>query len=940
VARLIGPSEASREVKTIVTSSGSTKGLFKSKAGRPATFYLDSAATQMADILTLAGAAIAGSTVTIDAYSMLPLIQFPDGVDTLYVIIDGGPIWPIYAREDDRFDALNTAVQAAQSSATGALAKLSNLSDLASASTARTNLGLGSAATKNVGTTSSDVAAGDAPAVAQAAAISAASTDATTKANARADRALSNLTAVSTARTNLRIGAARPTKAFGVTVTAVGTDPKPVDYFGGYLYGAVGTTLRRSSDDGATWTTIATTPFEAQRLLPTADGEVVMTSDNKLYKTSGWSANPSTATWNLKLTANGTCNFFRFGIDGDGTKFITNQYSASVRADSRYVHISTDAGTTWNQVWDTNALWPATAAESHLHGCCYDPWEDRFWFSEGHGSTGVPGVDNPRGIYYSNNNGSTWTRVSGGYADSLAALPTTLVATDDGIVCGTDDDPNGILGIRRAPAANLALEVAWRRWEPKAGAYGFAERGFRDPNTGIVYFGYRSEYAATSAYIAAGTASSGGLVWDSGLTGLGNKVQNLVVTPSGRLLAVYLDGGGVTVNLFRGSIGLAGTPDLNTGNTGGGTISSGTAVAAGINASATGASATAIGSAATANATQATAVGTSATSVGNGVAVGYNAQSTGADKTVAVGATAAAAGANASAVGYGASASGASATALGSTALANATQATALGKSASAAGNGTAVGTSATASGVDQSSAFGCTTTASGARSTAVGYGATASGTDTTVLGTTSSAPSTGGTALGKSAAASTNGTAVGFNAAASGSTDSTAVGTSTTASGTRATAFGYGATAGGSDSTVVGHSASAPSTNGTALGKSAAVTGSGLAVGKSATASGTDLSTAVGTGATASVTRATALGHTATAGHDNAVALGYGVSSTAANQVQVGARHIEGVELGADPVAPAVDGFRLYAKDNGAGKTGLYVRFATGAVVQIAVEP
>lgn len=751
---------------------------------------------------------------------------------------------------------------------------------------------------------------------------------------------LSSLTNTATARTNLRIGAEQPTAAYGITVTAAGTDPKPIDAFGGFMYGAVGTTLKRSNDDGVTWSTVATTPFEAQRLLATSDGEVVMTVDNKLYKTAGWTANPATATWNLKLTANASCSFFRFGIDGNGTKFIANQYSSVDRADSRYVHISTDSGTTWNQVWDTAVLWPATQAESHLHGCCYDPFEDRFWFSEGHGTTGVAGVDNPRGIYYSNNNGSTWTRVAGGLADSLAALPTVLVATDDGIVCGTDDFPNGILGIRRSLAAGLSLEVSWRRWEPKAGQYGLCERGFRDPVTGLVYLGFRAEYAAGQPYIAAGTASSGGLVWDAGVAANGDKVQNLLVTASGRLYALYWNSNGSVANIVRGTVGLPGAPAGNAGNAGGGTVAGGNAMASGLRSSATGTSSTAVGVTSVANNSQATAVGYGAVAGGNGTAVGQDAQSNAADRSVAVGTATRASGTNSAVLGYAASATASSATAIGSSAVANNTNATAVGKSATAVGNATAVGSSASASGSDQSTAIGCTTSAAGSLSTALGYAASAGGTNTTALGTSTSAPSTGGTAVGKSAAAATNGTAVGLSANASGSDQSTAVGATTTSAGVRSTAVGYAASSGGTDTTALGNSASAPSTNATAVGKSATVTGSGLAVGKSATASGTDLSTAIGTLAQATVTRATALGHTATAGHDNAVALGYGVSSTAANQIEIGARHLEGVELGADPAAPATDGFRLYAKDNGAGKTQLCVRFPTGAVQVIATEP
>jgi hypothetical protein len=50
-------------------------------------------------------------------------------------------------------------------------------------------------------------------------------------------------------------------------------------------------------------------------------------------------------------------------------------------------------------------------------------------------------------------------------------------------------------------------------------------------------------------------------------------------------------------------------------------------------------------------------------------------------------------------------------------------------------------------------------------------------------------------------------------------------------------------------------------------------------------------------------------------------------------------ATYLEGAEQTA-PAAPAANGYRIYAEDNGSGKTRLMVKFATGPAQQIAIEP
>ena len=68
--------------------------------------------------------------------------------------------------------------------------------------------------------------------------------------------------------------------------------------------------------------------------------------------------------------------------------------------------------------------------------------------------------------------------------------------------------------------------------------------------------------------------------------------------------------------------------------------------------------------------------------------------------------------------------------------------------------------------------------------------------------------------------------------------------------------------------------------------------------------------------------------------------------SSAALNVAQSGSgpsintsSFIQGTEQTA-PSAPAANGYRIFAQDNGAGKTQLMVIFASGAAQQIAIEP
>lgn len=209
----------------------------------------------------------------------------------------------------------------------------------------------------------------------------------------------------------------------------------------------------------------------------------------------------------------------------------------------------------------------------------------------------------------------------------------------------------------------------------------------------------------------------------------------------------------------------------------------------------------------------------------------------------------------------------------------------------------------------------------------------TAVGTNTLQGGTGSSNTAVGYAAC-NAATSSTGTVAVGSRAMLSNTTGSnnTAIGQSALRSGTT-----------GHNNVVVGQEACySPRGNNswaTTTGGKQTIIGMGAGPGS---ATQRDEITALGFYAIVDGDNGTALGSQSSvaSGHTGSVALGQGTTTTAAAQVEIGARHIEYTELAADPAAGATNSARVYCKDNGAGKTQFCVRFPTGAVQVIATEP
>ena len=276
--------------------------------------------------------------------------------------------------------------------------------------------------------------------------------------------------------------------------------PRVIGCFDGYIWGskeAFGARqIWRTADGGITWEF-----FNAEypdigdiQILKTSDGEVLWVGTQAIHKSTGWAQEPTALSFSLVLTTGTATEYvLPWGVDGDGDKFIVTTYSPT-RADSHLTWISTDQGDTWTEVFDSDTV-SADPSDSHGHAACYDPWDDRFIYCEGHGD----GV----GIYISENDGTDWTKSSdaNNTMGTDGPSPTVAVATPNGVILGSDNGNGGISVIPRGETDPVML-YEWRDADwPDNALIGFANQGSYDPISGLTHISYRSNFADVGGWI-------------------------------------------------------------------------------------------------------------------------------------------------------------------------------------------------------------------------------------------------------------------------------------------------------------------------------------------------------------------------------------------------------------------------------------------------------
>lgn len=557
--------------------------------------------------------------------------------------------------------------------------------------------------------------------------------------------------------------------------------PSPISWVIGeidgnlYAVGAVAGIIYESTDLGQSWQAVHT--FTAGGLgsnnatiYSTNDGEVLVSTSTTLFKSSGWSADTSTATFTqvLQVTNPAAEQFHRgWGFSVVDNYIMVTEYGQP-KPTAFFSYLSTDNGNTFAKVFDLRDN-EAGTSNAHNHGCCIDPWHNyRLW--QATADTGNIGT------HYSDDLGATWTRMPNENQHIGTALKaTSMIATERGIILGSDDRPNGVWMIPRDDNYTTSPTMQ-SLYELRTGSVGLTHIGSKHVLVdGIVYTGF-AKSLDYPAVVTATDVESGEtwMVWDNappasfrlplggGFTGLHDifyAQDTLIIQLTGSynlVMCPIYEASATRTNTLEvvdtgHVLGGMSNPDQEAVSVGMLAYAGGmTSTAVGTRAVASGNRGIAVGAESTAG-TDAIAIGCSATALLRGTAFGFQASSSGVD-SVAIGrlASTSEVATNAVVVGTGASTTSASAVVIGQGATSSVgAESIAIGSSANGGNRGIAVGVRANANGKIQAMAFGYQANATVNYSLAIGADAHVTGSSGIAIGWNAAAAHSESVAIG-----------------------------------------------------------------------------------------------------------------------------------------------------------------------------------------------
>lgn len=225
------------------------------------------------------------------------------------------------------------------------------------------------------------------------------------------------------------------------------------------LYGARGNVLKTSTDDGATWATLHTlaSGWIITGVRELDNGELLVAASKTGEKGRLWLSSASKTAWTMVLESSATTNAIAgaWGMSTSGTVAFVSEYGTKMPTAAtapRYAYLSRDSGATWTIAYDLG-----DHDGAHVHGCAYDPWDERLWVA-----TGDTGYE---GIHYSDDWGATWSTAEQGFpsgATNAVYKTVGILPMPDCVLFTSDGTPQGIARAwRTGPGAKPILDVAY-----------------------------------------------------------------------------------------------------------------------------------------------------------------------------------------------------------------------------------------------------------------------------------------------------------------------------------------------------------------------------------------------------------------------------------------------------------------------------------------------